>query len=165
MAQRDVEAVRARLAIAEEAERVRGAAGGIMMGGDMTSLMVYDGGNGPSAPLSKRLATLARSQYDRFVRISSEASRVHDGFDQMKLRYQRFYQNTKGGYYEDPFKKADTVAIGREREMQQRIIAEQLATASPPKATAPGAPAPPGGLFGAPAPAPSGLFGAPGKLH
>ena len=165
MAQRDVEAVRARLAIAEEAERVRGAAGGMMMGGDMTSLMVYDGGNGPSAPLSKRLATLARSQYDRFVRISSEASRVHDGFDQMKLRYQRFYQNTKGGYYEDPFKKADTVAIGREREMQQRIIAEQLATASPPKATAPGAPAPPGGLFGAPAPAPSGLFGAPGKLH
>ena len=92
------------------------------------------------------------------------------GLDEMKLRYQRFCQTTNGGYYEDPFRKADVEEFSRERDLQQRILSEQLATALPPReaapaafgtAAAPAAPsAAPSGLFGQPA---TGLFGTPGE--
>ncbi|KAL7544023.1 hypothetical protein ACHAXR_013475, partial [Thalassiosira sp. AJA248-18] len=183
---RDVEKVRARLAIAEEAERVQaiGAGGARMMIGDETSLLLANGGNnvnamaslmvyeggGASAPLSKRLATLARSQNDLFLHVAAQAAHAHEGLDEMKLRYQRFCQTTKGGYYEDPFLKADVEEVSREREMQQRIMGEQLATATPlsapPVAQGVTGGAPIGGLFGQRPPAPAaagGLFGAPGK--
>jgi len=169
---RDVEAVRARLAIAEEAERVRSMGEGgrvnetsiLLGGGGMnTDAVLYAEG---TAPLPQKLATLARSQNDMFLRIAAQAARSHEALEEMKLRYQRFCQTyTRGGYYEDPFLKADVEEVGREREMQQRIRQEQVAMAEPPKppAAAPqGAAAPAGGLFGQPAAAPAGggLFGA-----
>jgi hypothetical protein len=95
----------------------------------------------------------------------------------MKVRYQRYCQSTKGGYYQDPFLKADVEEFSREREMQQRIMLEQLATASPLTAATAAAvgstalsaapPASNAGLFGqlAPAPAMGGLFGSPGEFH
>jgi len=197
--QRDVDAVRDRLTIAEEAERVQ-SMGGIGGGGGgnetallltnadnfnaMTSLMLYEGSEGAQAPLSKRLATLARSQNDMFLHIAEKAARAHERLDEVKSRYRRFCESTKGGYYDDPFIKADIEEVSREREMQQKIMEEQIATAPPPPVAAPqaaaapapftslfgaspapapgglfGAPAPSGGLFGAPAPAPGGLFG------
>eukprot|EP00577_Skeletonema_sp_RCC1716_P006264 CAMPEP_0113417996 /NCGR_PEP_ID=MMETSP0013_2-20120614/25960_1 /TAXON_ID=2843 ORGANISM="Skeletonema costatum, Strain 1716" /NCGR_SAMPLE_ID=MMETSP0013_2 /ASSEMBLY_ACC=CAM_ASM_000158 /LENGTH=615 /DNA_ID=CAMNT_0000305181 /DNA_START=64 /DNA_END=1907 /DNA_ORIENTATION=+ /assembly_acc=CAM_ASM_000158 len=188
--QRDVDAVRDRLTIAEEAERVQsmggigGGAGGnetalLLTNADnfnaMTSLMLYEGSEGAQAQLSKRLATLARSQNDMFLHIAEKAARAHERLDEVKSRYRRFCESTKGGYYDDPFIKADIEEVSREREMQQKIMEEQIATAPPPPVAAPqAAPAPstslfgaspapaPGGLFGAPAPAPSGgLFGAP----
>jgi len=191
--QRDVDAVRDRLAIAEEAERVQ-SMGGFGRGSGvnetallltnadnfnaMTSLMLYEGSEGAQAPLSKRLATLARSQNDMFLHIAEKAARAHERLAEVKSRYRRFCESTKGGYYDDPFIKADIEEVSREREMQQKIMEEQIATAPPPPvaAAAPTAqgpapstslfgasPAPAGGgLFGAPAPAPSGgLFGAP----
>jgi len=174
MVQRDVEAVRSRLLIAEEAERVQSMGGGAVMDetslllanssnnfNAMTSLMLYEGGGGMASsaavPLSKRLATLARSQNDLFLRIASQVARAHDGLEEVKLRYQRYCQTTKGSYYEDPFLKADVEEVSREREMQQRIMEEQLATAPPPAAAvnvgqgigaATAAPPPTGGLFG-----------------
>ena len=191
--QRDVDAVRDRLAIAEEAERVQsmggfgGAGGGmnetalLLTNADnfnaMTSLMLYEGSGGAQAPLSKRLATLTRSQNDMFLHIAEKAARAHERLAEVKSRYRRFCESTKGGYYDDPFIKADIEEVSREREMQQKIMEEQIATAPPPVAAAApttAAPAPStslfgaspapaaGGLFGAPAPAPSGgLFGAP----
>jgi len=182
MVQRDVEAVRARLAIAEEAERVQsmGGGSGVMRmdetsllltnaRGDnfdvMTSLLISEGSMAAAAPISKRLATLARSQSDLFLRIAAQAAHAHEGLDEVKLRYQRYCQTTKGGYYEDPFLKSDVEEVSREREMQQRIMEEQLATAPLPVAQVMAAPAAPsastGGLFGQPAPATTGLFGAP----
>ena len=172
--QRDVEAVRARLAIAEEAERVQSMGGmprdetSLLLAnnsGNMASLILYEGGQ--SAPLSKRLATLARSQNDLFLRIAAQAARAHDGLEEVKLRYQRFCQQTKGGFYDDPFLKADIEEVSRERELQQQIMQEQLATAPIPQAPVMAnayqpAPAVAGGLFGAKAPTPAagGLFGA-----
>ena len=202
MIYRDVEAVQARLRIAEEAERVQ-SMGGVGMLGDetslllsggdnyaaMTSLMLYEGAGGGPAHLSKRLATLARSQNDLFLRIASQAARAHDGLEEVKLRYRRFCETMQGGYFEDPFLKADAEEVSRERELQQKIVERQLAAPSTAVGgtslaaavpTAPGA-APPsamgglfgstpapssGGLFGnnsAPAPSTGGLFGAPGK--
>jgi hypothetical protein len=169
---RDVEAVRARLAIAEEAERLRSAGvGGGGGGGGASSLILYEGGGGlaaaagggGSAPLSSRLATMARSQSDLFLRIAAQAARAHEGLEEAKLRYQRFCQHTRGGYYEDPFLRADVEEFSRERDMQHRILSEQLATALPAKeaAAAPAAPsASTSGLFGQPA---TGLFGTPGE--
>lgn len=180
--QRDVDAVRDRLVIAEEAERVQsmggmgvGAAGNetalLLTNADnfnaMTSLMLYEGmSEGTQAPLSKRLATLARSQNDMFLHIAEKAARAHERLDEVKTRYRRFCESTKGGYYDDPFIKADIEEVSREREMQQKIMEEQIATAPPPPvAAAPAttaAPAPSTSLFGAsPAPAAGGLFGAP----
>jgi len=162
MVQRDVEAVRSRLAIAEEAERVQAlGSSGIMRDetallranteGNLASLVLYEGG---SAPLSTKLATLARSQHDYFIRIAALAAQAHDGLEEAKHRYQRFCQTTKGGYYDDPFLKADIEEVSRERELQQRIMEERIATAPPPQApptTAPNqfAPSTSGGLFGA----------------
>lgn len=183
MIQRDVEAVRARLAIVEEAERVRSIGGGTGVmrmdetsllltnaRGDnsdvMTSLLISEGSMAAAAPIPKRLATLARSQSDLFLCIAAQAARSHDGLSEVKLRYQRYCQTTKGGYYEDPFLKSDVEEVSREREIQQRIMEEQLATTPIPVAqviAAPGAPsASAGGIFGqaAPAPATTGLFGA-----
>ena len=161
--QRDVDAVRDRLAIAEEAERVQSLGGWGGFGSEtallltntdnfnaMTSLMLYEGGEGTQAPLSKRLATLARSQNDMFLHIAEKASRAHDRLDEVKARYRRFCETTKGGYYDDPFLKADIEEVSRERELQQRIMEERIATAPPPQA--PPTAAPPstsGGLFGA----------------
>eukprot|EP00984_Skeletonema_dohrnii_P017198 scaffold7777_cov65-Skeletonema_dohrnii-CCMP3373.AAC.1 len=176
--QRDVDAVRDRLTIAEEAERVQsmggigGGAGGnetalLLTNADnfnaMTSLMLYEGSEGAQAPLSKRLATLARSQNDMFLHIAEKAARAHERLDEVKSRYRRFCESTKGGYYDDPFIKADIEEVSREREMQQKIMEEQIATAPPPPVAAPqAAPAPSTSLFGAsPAPAAGGLFGAP----
>lgn len=187
--QRDVEAVTDRLTIAEEAERVQSMGGGagdnetalLLTNADnfnaMTSLMLYEGGGGAQAPLSKRLATLARSQNDLFLHIAEKAARAHERLDEVKSRYRRFCESTKGGYYDDPFIKADVEEVSREREMQQKIMEEQIATAPPPPvAAAQTAPAPSTGLFGAtpaappstslfgaasPAPASGGLFGAP----
>jgi hypothetical protein len=188
MAQRDVEAVRTRLMIAEESESAQTIGGTSMLlanaEGDlnvMASLML-NAGRGvafevDAAPLSTRLVALARSQNDYFLRIAAQAARAHEGLEEMKVRYQRYCQSTKGGYYQDPFLKADVEEFSREREMQQRIMLEQLATASPLTAataaavgsTAPSAapPASNAGLFGqlAPAPAMGGLFGSPGELH
>jgi len=162
MVQRDVEAVRSRLAIAEEAERVQAmGSSGIMRDetallranteGNLASLVLYEGG---SAPLSTKLATLARSQHDYFIRIAALAAQAHDGLEEAKHRYQRFCQTTKGGYYDDPFLKADIEEVSRERELQQRIMEERIATAPPPQApptAAPNqtAPSTSGGLFGA----------------
>ena len=162
MVQRDVEAVRSRLAIAEEAERVQAmGSSGIMRDetallranteGNLASLVLYEGG---SAPLSTKLATLARSQHDYFIRIAALAAQAHDGLNEVKHRYQRFCQTTKGGYYDDPFLKADIEEVSRERELQQRIMEERIATAPPPQApptAAPNqlAPSTSGGLFGA----------------
>jgi len=162
MVQRDVEAVRSRLAIAEEAERVQAmGSSGIMRDetallranteGSLASLVLYEGG---SAPLSTKLATLARSQHDYFIRIAALAAQAHDGLEEAKHRYQRFCQTTKGGYYDDPFLKADIEEVSRERELQQRIMEERIATAPPPQApptAAPNqfAPSTSGGLFGA----------------
>ena len=191
LVQRDVEAVRARLAIAEEAERVRrsmtGEVGGArrMLGDEtslllssgtdggndfnaMASLILYEGGGGgPAASLPQRLASLARSQSDLFLRIAARAAHAHEGLEDMKLRYQRYCQATRGGgYYEDPFLKADVEEVSREREMQRMIMEEQLATTTA-STIAQGSAAQPaastGGLFGQPAQAPSagGLFGAP----
>ena len=173
MVQRDVEAVRARLAIAEEAERVQSMGGmprdetSLLLAnnsGNVASLILYEGGQ--SAPLSKRLATLARSQNDLFLRIAAQAARAHDGLEEVKLRYQRFCQQTKGGFYDDPFLKADIEEVSRERELQQQIMQEQLATAPIPQAPVTANAAQPtpsvgGGLFGAKAPASAtgGLFG------
>jgi len=188
MAQRDVEAVRTRLMIAEESESAHTMGGTSMLlanaGGDlnvMASLMLNAAKGGAfevdAAPLSTRLVALARSQNDYFLRIAAQAARAHEGLEEMKVRYQRYCQSTKGGYYQDPFLKADVEEFSREREMQQRIMLEQLATASPLTAataaavgsTAPSAapPASNAGLFGqlAPAPAMGGLFGSPGELH
>jgi len=180
--QRDVDAVRDRLVIAEEAERVQsmgGGFGGAAYGNEtalllanadnfnaMTSLMLYEGmSEGAQAPLSKRLATLARSQNDMFLHIAEKAARAHERLDEVKTRYRRFCESTKGGYYDDPFIKADIEEVSREREMQQKIMEEQIATAPPPPVAAPpatAAPAPSTSLFGAsPAPASGGLFGAP----
>ena len=145
MVQRDVEAVRARLAIAEEAERVQSMGGNISMrdeaslllanNGNVASLILYEGGGGSTGgaavPLCKRLATLARSQNDLFLRIAAQAARAHDGLEEVKLRYQRFCRTTKGGQYEDPFLKADVEEVSRERELQQRILEEQISTAPP----------------------------------
>mmetsp|Transcript_5557 Transcript_5557/g.12127 ORF Transcript_5557/g.12127 Transcript_5557/m.12127 type:complete len:717 (-) Transcript_5557:2060-4210(-) len=177
---RDLEAVRSRVAIAEEAERVQsmgsmGLRGDetslILSGGDdyaaMTSLMLYDGAGAGPAPLYNQLASLARSQYDHFLRIAAQAARAHEGLEEVKLRYQRFCITTQG-YYDDPFRKADTEEVSREREMQQKIMEKQFASAGAAAAStaaAPGAaptPASGGGLFGAtPAPASGGgLFGA-----
>ena len=144
MVQRDVEAVRARLAIAEEAERVQSMGGNVSTSdeaslllannGNVASLILYEGGGGSTgagAPLSKRLATLARSQNDLFLRIAAQAASAHDGLEEVKLRYQRFYRTTKGGQYEDPFLRADVEEVSRERELQQRILEEQISTAPP----------------------------------
>jgi hypothetical protein len=177
--QRDIDAVRDRLTIAEEAERVQSMGGSgaefsnetalLLTNADnfnaMTSLMLYEGSGGAQAPLSKRLATLARSQNDLFLRIAEKAARAHERLDEAKSRYRRFCEATKGGYYEDPFIRADVEEVSREREMQQKIMEEQIATAPPPPvaATAPPVAAPAaGGLFGStPAAAPStSLFGA-----
>jgi hypothetical protein len=177
--QRDIDAVRDRLTIAEEAERVQSMGGSgaefsnetalLLTNADnfnaMTSLMLYEGSGGAQAPLSKRLATLARSQNDLFLRIAEKAARAHERLDEAKSRYRRFCEVTKGGYYEDPFIRADVEEVSREREMQQKIMEEQIATAPPPPvaATAPPVAAPAaGGLFGStPAAAPStSLFGA-----
>jgi len=185
--QRDVDAVRERLTIAEEAERVQSMGRGV--GGNetalllsnsdnfnaMTSLMLYEGGAGAQAPLSKRLATLARSQNDLFLHIAEKAARAHERLDEVKSRYRRFCESTKGGYYDDPFIKADVEEVSREREMQQKIMEEQIASAPPPPVATAAAPAPSTSLFGAtpaaapstslfgasPAPASGGLFGAP----
>ena len=180
----DVEALRARLAIAEEAERVQSTGFGGVGGRDdslslllgnagrdaMTSLILQESGgrsiSSGTPLLSKRLATLARSQSDHFLRIAAQAARAHESLDEMKLRYQRFCQSTKGGYYEDPFLKADVEEFSRERDLQHKILSEQLATAMPPKAAAPNTLAPvapstsSSGLFGQPA---TGFFGAPGE--
>ncbi|KAL7467187.1 hypothetical protein ACHAXS_007443 [Conticribra weissflogii] len=176
---RDLEAVRSRLAIAEEAERVQ-SMGGMGLCGDetslilsdgddyaaMTSLMLYDGAGAGPAPLYNQLASLARSQYDHFLRIAAQAARAHEGLEEVKLRYQRFCIATQG-YYDDPFRKADTEEVSREREMQQKIMEKQFANAGAATASTPAAPgaapttAAGGGLFGA-TPAPSiggGLFG------
>jgi len=180
---RDVETVASRLAIAEEAERVQSMGGGraemsLLLAdgvGGAEALALYEGGIGAgglptssSATLSQKLATLARSQNDLFLRISAQAARSHEALEDLKLRYQRFCRAyTKGGYYDDPFLRADVEEVGREREMQRRIMEEQIAMAPPapvPPAApgAPAAPAPAGGLFGTPAPAPAGgLFGTP----
>ncbi len=194
---RDVEAVRARLAIAEEAERLRSAgvgggagatrdnaslllAGGGGGGDAAASLILYEGGGGlaaaaaaaggGSAPLSRSLATMARSQSDLFLRVAAQAARAHEGLEEAKLRYRRFCQHTRGGQYEDPFLRADVEEFSRERDMQHRILSEQLATALPPNeaattafgtTTAPAAPsASASGIFGQPA---TGLFGTPGE--
>lgn len=160
---RDVEVVRARLSIAEEAERARGNGRG---GPDEAALLLgradaalYVGGE---MPLRQELATLARSQNESFLRIAAQTARSKEALEEMKVRYRRFCQAYhRGGRYEDPFLKADAEEVARERDMQRRIREEQLAAAPPPK-LAPAAPAPAGGLFGAPAPAPTGgLFGAP----
>lgn len=198
--QRDVDAVRERLTIAEEAERLQSMGGGVsgnetallLTNADnfnaMTSLMLYEGSGGAQAPLSKRLATLARSQNDLFLHIAEKAARAHERLDEVKSRYRRFCESTKGGYYDDPFIRADVDEVSREREMQQKIMEEQIATAPPPPPVAttaaatapapstslfgatPAAAAPSTSLFGAsPAPASGGLFGstpapAPGGL-
>jgi len=198
--QRDVDAVRERLTIAEEAERLQSMGGGVsgnetallLTNADnfnaMTSLMLYEGSGGAQAPLSKRLATLARSQNDLFLHIAEKAARAHERLDEVKSRYRRFCESTKGGYYDDPFIRADVEEVSREREMQQKIMEEQIATAPPPPPVAttaaatapapstslfgatPAAAAPSTSLFGAsPAPASGGLFGstpapAPGGL-
>lgn len=165
MVQRDVEAVRSRLAIAEEAERVQAmGSSGIMRDetallranteGSLASLVLYEGG---SAPLSTKLATLARSQHDYFIRIAALAAQAHDGLEEAKHRYQRFCQTTKGGYYDDPFLKADIEEVSRERELQQRIMEERIATAPPPQA-------PPTAAPNQTTPSTSGLFGAKGKI-
>jgi hypothetical protein len=184
-ATRDVEALRARIAIAEEAERVQSAgfdgvggrddASSLFLGNAgrdaKTSLLLQESGgrsvSSGTPPLSRRLATLARTQNDHFLRIAAQAAHAHEGLDEMKLRYQRFCQTTNGGYYEDPFRKADVEEFSRERDLQQRILSEQLATAMPPMAAASNISAAPtapsvssSGLFGQPA---TGLFGAPGE--
>mmetsp|Transcript_34713 Transcript_34713/g.79204 ORF Transcript_34713/g.79204 Transcript_34713/m.79204 type:complete len:691 (-) Transcript_34713:1741-3813(-) len=170
--QRDVDAVRSRLAIAEEAERVQAAiSGGRMMGNDAslllsggnanTMMMLYQN-NGHQVPLPQKLASLARSHSDAFIQISAQAARAHEGLAEVKLRYQRLCQQRQG-YYDDPFLKADVEEISREREMQHRIREEQIATAPPPEPK-PAQAAPSTGLFGAKSPAPAtggGLFGAP----
>lgn len=172
--QRDVDAVRSRLAIAEEAERVQAAiSGGRMMGNDAslllsggnanTMMMLYQN-NGHQVPLPQKLASLARSHSDAFIQISAQAARAHEGLAEVKLRYQRLCQQRQG-YYDDPFLKADVEEISREREMQHRIREEQIATAPPPEPK-PAQAAPSTGLFGAKSPAPAtggGLFGAPGE--
>jgi hypothetical protein len=185
MVQRDVEAVRTRLMIAEESESAHTTVGGtsMLLASDlnsMTSLMLNAGRGGAlemdEAPLSTRLVALARSQNEYFLRIAAQAARAHEGLEEMKKRYQRYCQTTKGGYYQDPFVRADVEEFSREREMQQRIMLEQLATAAPPSTTATAAAvgtsapsaAPPAsnpGLFGQPSPAPAmgGLFGSPGE--
>jgi hypothetical protein len=179
---RDVEAVRARLAMAEGVEfggmgrddtnMILANAGG---GNDvMTSIILHNGrgAGGTTIPLSQKLVTLARSQSDHFLAIAAKAARAHEGLEEVKLRYQRFCHATKGGYYDDPFLKADVEEFGREKEMQHRILLEQMAMALPPMAAPTPAPPPDsasglfgqqpttsGGLFGAPAPS-TGLFGA-----
>ena len=179
---RDVEAVRARLAMAEgvglsgmgrdDTNMILANAVG---GNDvMTSIIRHNGGagsGGTTIPLSQKLVTLARSQSDHFLAIAAKAAHAHEGLEEVKLRYQRFCQATKGGFYDDPFLKADVEEFGREREMQHRILSEQMAMALPPVATPKPAPPPAstsglfgqqptsGGLFGAPAPS-TGLFGA-----
>ncbi|KAL9183421.1 hypothetical protein ACHAXT_004277 [Thalassiosira profunda] len=179
--QRDVRAVGARLAIAEEADRVSslGASGARRLlatdeaslllaahGGAAASLALDEAAGGPDAPLPRRLAALARSQSDLFLRVAARAARAHEGLEEAKLRFRRHCEAT-GRYREDPFVRADVAEIGREREVQRRIAEERLATAAPPPAAAaavPGAAAPAqGGLFGAKSPAPAGgsLFGAP----
>ena len=185
MVQRDVEAVRTRLMIAEESESAHTTVGGtsMLLASDlnsMTSLMLNAGRGGAlemdEAPLSTRLVALARSQNEYFLRIAAQAARAHEGLEEMKKRYQRYCQTTKGGYYQDPFVRADVEEFSREREMQQRIMLEQLATAAPPSTTATAAaastsapstapPASNSGLFGQPSPAPAmgGLFGSPGE--
>ena len=140
----------------------------------MTSIILHNGGaggGGTTIPLSQKLVTLARSQSDHFLAIAAKAAHAHEGLEEVKLRYQRFCQATKGGFYDDPFLKADVEEFGREREMQHRILSEQMAMALPPVATPKPAPPPAstsglfgqqptsGGLFGAPAPS-TGLFGA-----
>eukprot|EP01082_Thalassiosira_pseudonana_P013432 g11967.t1.1.5e17418b g11967 g11967.t1 contig6:951701-953526(-) len=118
--QRDVDAVKARLTIAEEAERVQALGGSGMPLGDetalllsnncfaaMASLMMYEGGGiGRQVPLCKQLASLARSQNEQFLRIAAQAARVHEGLEEVKMRYRRFCENNMtygGGHYEDPF--------------------------------------------------------------
>ena len=172
--QRDVDAVRSRLAIAEEAERVQAAisegrmvgneASLLLSGGNANTMMMLYENNGHRIPLPQKLASLARSHSDAFIQISAHAARAHEGLAEVKLRYQRLCQQRKG-YYDDPFLKADVEEISREREMQHRIREEQIATAPPPEPK-PAQAAPSTGLFGAKSPAPAtggGLFGAPGE--
>lgn len=198
MAQREVDAIRTRLTIAEESESAQTMSTNTSLlltnaGSDlnMMATLMLNAGKGSAfeldaAPLSMRLVALARSQNEYFLRIAAQAARAHEGLEEMKVRFQRYCQTTKGGYYQDPFLTADVEEFSREREMQQRIMLEQLATAAPstaataaaigtmapppaPSASSAGffsqpAPAPAmRGLFGSPAPAPTtgGLFGAP----
>ncbi|KAL7547348.1 hypothetical protein ACHAWF_014091 [Thalassiosira exigua] len=159
---RDVEAVRSRLAVAEEAERLL-RPGARADEASATGLVPYDGGVGAAdAPLPRRLAALARSQNDLFLRTAARAAHAHDALEQAKARYQRLARASRGGWYDDPFLRADAEEVRREREVRDRIAEERLATAPPPPAAPVAAPAA-GGAFGQPAPAPvtGGLFGAP----
>ena len=144
----DVAAVRARLELAEEAERTQGA--------------IY----GTKNPLPQRLAELASSQNDALLRIAARAATSHDALAGAKVRYEQFCRaRARGGHFDDPFLRADAEEAGREREVQGRILEEQLAIAAAQTPATPAAgtaaPAAGGGLFGAPAPAAAGLFGAP----
>ena len=98
----------------------------------VTTLLISEGSAAAWAPLSRRLATLARSQNDLFLRIAAQAARAHEGLEEAKRRYQRYCRATRGGYYDDPFLSADIEEVSREREVQRRIVQEQLASAPPP---------------------------------
>jgi len=117
----------------------------------------------------KDVALIVQAQNDAFMRVASAVATVHNDLQSLKLhliaRHSR--QNPQ---YKDPFRFKDAQEAAEEKKIKDQIRCFVVMEAPPLPALQPapaptglfGAPAPTGGLFGAPVAAPAGgLFGAP----